>query len=69
MLNQPFFQITLPLMVTFVGTVWAATWLQNKRLDDICRRLDAIETRLKAIEEKLAAFDHRITILETAKWQ
>jgi DNA anti-recombination protein RmuC len=75
MLTQPFFQITLPLMITFVASIWAATWMQNKRIDeiskridDVIHRLDGIETRLKAIEEKLVAFDHRVTILEAAKW-
>lgn len=61
MLAQPFFQITLPLMVTFVATVWAATWIQNKRLDDIIARL----TR---IENLLMDHDKRITTLEAAKW-
>lgn len=44
MLNQPFFQITLPLMGTFVAAIWAASWSQNKRLDDIVARLTRIET-------------------------
>ena len=35
MLNQPFFQVTLPLMVTFIATVWAATYSQNKRFEDL----------------------------------
>lgn len=72
MLNQPFFQITLPLMATFIATVWAATFMQNKRLDDlkdsISKRLDAIEARLQRIEDKLENFERRITALEAAKW-
>ena len=62
MLNQPFFQITLPLMVTFIGAIWAASWSQNKRLDDIVARL----TR---IENLLGDHDKRITALETLKWR
>ena len=68
MLNQPFFQITLPLMATFIATVWAATWMQNKRLEEISKRLDDIVARLRRIEEKLDNFEHRITALETSKW-
>jgi hypothetical protein len=73
MLNQPFFQITLPLMVTFVATVWAASWAQNKRMDDlrdsINRRLDDIVARLTRIENLLADHDRRITALESSKWR
>jgi ABC-type sugar transport system permease subunit len=62
MLNQPFFQITLPLMATFVAAIWLASWSQNKRLDDIVARL----TR---IENLLADHDKRLTVLETSKWR
>jgi methyl-accepting chemotaxis protein len=79
MLNQPFFQVTLPLMVTFVVTIWAATWSQNKRIEDlrdsINRRLDSLEKRidevakrLDRIDTKLEEFAHRITTLEASKW-
>lgn len=69
MLNQPFFQITLPIMVTFVATVWFASWSQNKRLDDIVRRLDAIEARLLGIENRLAAVERKVEGLETRAWR
>jgi len=62
MVNLPFFQITLPLMVTFVAAIWAASWSQNKRLDDIVARL----TR---IENLLTEHDKRITAIEAAKWR
>jgi len=79
-LNQPFFQITLPLIVTFVSTVWAATWMQNKRLEEMAKRfddrlgemskrLDDIVARLGRIESLLGDQDRRITTLETAKWR
>ena len=58
----PFFQITLPLMVTFVAAIWAASWSQNKRLDDIVARL----TR---IENLLTDHDRRIAVLESNKWR
>lgn len=62
MLNQPFFQITLPLMGTFIAAIWAASWSQNKRLDDIVARL----TR---IENLLSDHDKRLTVLETSRWK
>jgi len=68
-LNQPFFQITLPLIITFVSTVWAATWMQNKRLEEMSKRLDDIVARLGRIESLLGDHDRRITTLETAKWR
>lgn len=62
MLSGPFFQITLPLMVTFVVAIWAASWSQNKRLDDIIGRLTKLEEWLKNHES-------RISILEGSKWR
>jgi len=72
---QPFFQVTLPLMVTFVATVWIAQWSQNKRFDDLRsemnrrfddlnKRIDEILKRLDRIEQKLDAHENRITRLE-----
>jgi hypothetical protein len=59
-------------MVTFVVTIWAATWSQNKRIEDlrdsINRRLDRIDSRLDRIDSKLDDFAHRITTLEASKW-
>jgi hypothetical protein len=52
-LQQPFFQVTLPLMVTFVAAIWIAQWVQNKRFDDfketINRRFDEVIKRLDRI--------------------
>jgi low affinity Fe/Cu permease len=64
LLQQPIFQITLPLMVTFVGAIWIASWSQNKRFDDIHRRLDEIIKRLDRIETKLDDHETRITRVE-----
>jgi hypothetical protein len=72
---QPFFQVALPIIITFA----LATWYQNsritdlrdmlgKRIDDlkdsINKRLDAIEKRLSSIEDLLRDHDRRITTLE-----
>lgn len=69
MLNQPFFQVTLPLMVTFIATIWLAQWSQNKRFDSLEKRIDEIIKRLDRIESKLEDFAHRITTLEAGKWR
>jgi len=60
-LNQPFFQVALPIMVTMVATVWALISTNNKRLDDIVLRLGRIEERILSIEA-------RLTILEAKAW-
>ena len=52
--QQPFFQVALPIIVTFA----IATLFQSKRIgdlrDSIGKRLDAIERRLERIENLLA---------------
>jgi hypothetical protein len=66
--QQPFFQVTLPLMVTFVAAIWVAQWSQNKRFDDlkadIRQRFDEIIKRLDRIETKLDDHEKRIVTLE-----
>ncbi len=56
--QQPFFQVALPIIVTFV----IATWYQSKRVDDlrdsINRRMDALDKRMDAFEKRMdARFD------------
>ena len=63
-LDSLFFQNTLPLMVTFVSAIWAASWLQNKRFDDLNKRLDDVIKRLDRIEQKLEDYGLRIVRLE-----
>ena len=69
--QQPFFQVALPIIITFA----IATWFQSKRIDDVgkriddlrdavSRRLDAIEARLARIENLFSEHDRRITALE-----
>jgi preprotein translocase subunit YajC len=45
MIDQPFFQLTLPLMVTIVIATFAAVRSTNKRLDEISHRLDGINPK------------------------
>lgn len=66
MLNQPFFQVALPIMVTLIVTIWAANWLQNKRIEDL--RGDIKEFK-KEVLDKLKDLDERIKNLEVAKWR
>ena len=70
-IKEPFFQVGLPVMLTFA----AATWYQSKRIDDlradinsrfegIGRRLDEIVKRLDRIESKLDSHAERIARVE-----
>lgn len=70
-LNMPFIQVALPILIGFV----AINWSQNKRIveiskriDDLANRLDKrlelIERRLERIETKLDDHSMRITRLE-----
>ncbi|HEV8525224.1 MAG TPA: hypothetical protein VGQ71_12045 [Terriglobales bacterium] len=56
----PVLQITLPL----IAAIFGASWIQNKRLDDIIGRLQSIERRLETIEGILREHGQRITRLE-----
>jgi uncharacterized protein Yka (UPF0111/DUF47 family) len=75
MINQPFFQVALPLMVTILVATFTAAWSSNKRIDEISRRLDDTNRRLDNIERRLdrleselmktlLSIDHRLTVLE-----
>ena len=75
LIQQPFFQVTHPLMGTIIVATWAMVSVNNrrlddmrdgfnKRLDDIIRRLERVETRLDNIEGVLRDFGQRITRLE-----
>jgi hypothetical protein len=65
MLNQPFFQITLPLLIG----IFIASWLQNKRFDDVNKRIDEIIKRLDRIEALLQNHENRIIKLELERWK
>ena len=68
-LNQPFFQVALPIMVTMILTVWALISTNNKRLDDIVARLGRIEDRLLAVETRLTAVERKVDALELKAWR
>lgn len=62
--QQPFFQVTLPLMGTIIVATWAMVSKNNRRLDDIIRHVERIQARLDSIEKTLREFGERITRLE-----
>lgn len=51
----PVLQITLPLVAAILG----ASWLQNKRLDDIIRRLETIEQVLRDQSQRITRLEER----------
>jgi len=69
MLNQPFFQVALPIMSTILISVWALISTNNRRLDDIVGRLGRIEDRLLAIEARLTAVERKVDALELKAWR
>lgn len=64
LLQQPFVQVALPIIVALM----LAAWLQNKRSDDVNRGIgelrQEIVPRLDRIEAKLENHNERITRLE-----
>ena len=82
MIDQPFFQLTLPLMVTIVIAAFTAAWSSNKRIDEISHRLDDTNRRLDDVDRRfgdvdrrfdevlrvLMSIDHRLTVLEERSW-
>jgi hypothetical protein len=81
MIDQPFFQLTLPLMVTIVIAAFTAAWSSNKRIDEIShrlddnRRLDDVDRRFGDVDRRfdevlrvLMSIDHRLTVLEERSW-
>jgi len=63
--KQPFFQVALPIIVTFI----VATLYQSKRIDDLRdalnRRIDGLDNsvgrRLDAIERRLENIEHLLS--------
>lgn len=50
--KEPFFQVTLPLMVTFVAMIRYHFQALNKRVDDVIRNLDEIIRQLQLVKVK-----------------
>lgn len=66
--QQPFFQVALPIIVTFI----LATWYQSGRITDLrdsmCKRLDDFRSdmnaRFAAADLPFTAIEHRLDKLE-----
>jgi uncharacterized coiled-coil protein SlyX len=61
MINQPFFQVALPLMVTILVAAFTAAWSSNKRIDELSHRLDDTNRRLDDIDRRLTNMDGRFS--------
>ena len=64
MLNQPFFQVALPLMLTMLVAVWLNNKALDKAFDAVHKRLDDIVVRIGHIEERLLSIETRLTAVE-----
>jgi uncharacterized coiled-coil protein SlyX len=78
MIDQPFFQLAVPLMITILIAAFTAAWSSNKRIeeishrlddtnrriDDTNRRLDKLDSRFDEVMKALMSIDHRLTVLE-----
>lgn len=64
LLQQPIFQVTLPVVLAMGGTVWALISTNNKRLDDIRGDLKEVIRRLDRIDETLKTYGQKIAVLE-----
>src|SRR5277367_2000747 len=64
-LNTPFVQFALPIVVTFI----VAAWLNGKRLDDFksdtYRRFEDVNRRFDQVDRHFDAMDKRFDRLET----
>jgi hypothetical protein len=59
-----FFEISLPLMLTVIGGMWALISADNRHHDHIVKRLDRIGSRLDSMEARLHDFGRTLTRLE-----
>lgn len=59
MIDQPFFQVALPLMVTILIAAFTAAWSSNKRIDEISHRLDDTNRRLDDVDRRFSNIDRR----------
>lgn len=71
--QQPFFQVALPIIVTFI----LATWYQSGRINDLrdsmSKRLDDLRsdmnTRFAAIERRLDKLEEKVEGLLERSWR
>lgn len=74
-LQQPFFQVTIPIVLAMGGTVWALISTNNRRLDDIRAdlkdlrsdmnaRFGEVNRRLDQLGDTLKTHSEKIAVLE-----
>jgi len=65
-LNTPFVQVALPIMITFI----AAAWLNGKRLDDfradINRRFDEVNKRFDDVNSRFDIVERRLEMIQAS---
>ena len=54
LLQQPFFQVTLPIIIAMVATVWALISTNNRRLNDIRADLKDLRGDVKMLRVEMA---------------
>ena len=59
MIDQPFFQLTLPLMVTILVATFVAVRSTNRRIEELSHRLDVINRRLDDVDRRFGDVDGR----------
>jgi hypothetical protein len=75
LLQQPFFQVTLPIVIAMFATVWALISTNNRRLDDIRlelttlrgeinTRFGEVNRRLDQIDGTIRTYGEKIAVLE-----
>jgi hypothetical protein len=55
LLQQPFFQVTLPIVIAMFATVWALVSTNNRRLDDVRADLKDLRGDLKDMRGEFSA--------------
>ena len=67
-LQNPFFTVALPIVITMIVSVATGLALQNKRFDDLRsdmnRQFDEVNKRLDRIDAKLEVHGERIAKIE-----
>ena len=64
LLQQPFFRVTLPIVIAMIATVCALISTNNRRLDDIRGDLKGVNQRLDRIDDTLKTYGQKIAVLE-----
>ena len=61
--DKPFFEVTLPLMLTIGVSVWGIISTNNRRLDDIIKGLERIEVKLDNHDSRIAVLEEQSSLL------